>query len=405
MTSPQKPLQVLWLAREIIESANSGDRIYTYELAAALARSGAQVHFLGLAQNGEIIPNSAPQPQEGLVCERIPGPPRNAILSMFSLRPLISQRIGTKAYRQRLTQLLNSQTYDAVVLDQYGLSWALPILAAKTDKSRTPLVYVAHDFETQVTLDIARASKASLPMRMALRLNAVRTAWAERELAKDCGLIVTLTQSDADLFSQLGECQRFEVLPPGYRGIRSETREIDARVPRRVVIMGSFRWMAKRINLNAMLEVADEIFHKAGIELIVVGDCPEDLLEQWQGRLSATRFLGFVDDLDEALRGCRMGLVVEAVGGGFKLKVLDYAFTRTPVVALKASLGGQDSELTRHMGVVEDLESLVRMVVAWIDDFPRLNAMQEGAFSAVANRYDWDTNGLKFVKAITSLHP
>jgi hypothetical protein len=29
--------------------------------------------------------------------------------------------------------------------------------------------------------------------------------------------------------------------------------------------------------------------------------------------------------------------------------------------------------------------------------------MQEGAFSAVANRYDWDTNGLKFVKAITSL--
>lgn len=397
------PIQILWLAREVIESANSGDRIYTYELAASLARAGAQVHFLGLGQSGEIVGNSAPTPQEGLLCERIPGKPRNALISMLSLRPLVTQRTGTAAYRRRVAQLLGANRYDAVVLDQYGLSWALPILKAKSADGCNVPIYIAHDFETHVTRDIARASKGNILVRMALQFNAIRTAWAERLLARECGLIVTLTEGDAGLFGQLGGCQNFEILPPGYRGVRRASRTLDATIPRRVVIMGSFRWIAKRINLNAMLEVADKVFHDAGIELVVVGDCPEDLCEQWRGRLQATRFLGFVEDLEAELSRCRMGLVVEAVGGGFKLKVLDYAFTRTPVLALRAALGGQPSDMLRHMGVVDDLETLVARVVEWIDDFPRLNAMQNGAFEAASHRFDWDSNGRKLLQKIKDL--
>ena len=38
------------------------------------------------------------------------------------------------------------------------------------------------------------------------------------------------------------------------------------------------------------------------------------------------RFLGFVEDLETIFRSVRIGIVAERIGGGFKLKTLDYIF-------------------------------------------------------------------------------
>jgi glycosyltransferase involved in cell wall biosynthesis len=376
----------------------AGDRIYSARLAGALAAAGAEVHFVGLA---------GPQQADGHMAdldpqvrwEVIPGGPRHTLHAIAMNRPLVGAKTGTAAYGRRLRELLAQERYDAVVMDQYGLSWTLPYIQGVP---RPLLVHIAHDFETDVLGSIAQTYRGNPLRRAALTLNARRTAMAERAFAGACDLIVTLTDHDAKEFARIGSCGEFLVIPPGYAGPRRPARTITAASPRRVGIVGSYRWIAKQMNLAAFLEAGDGILADAGIELAIAGDMPDDFRGRWEPRLKAARFMGFVDDLGDFLDGCRMGLVVEAVGGGFKLKVLDYAFTRTPIAALEPALGGQVPELTEHALVCGDATALAQAVAANIDDIDRLNVMQDGAYQATAQRYDWVANGERLRAAIAA---
>ncbi len=379
----------------------SGDRIYTARLAEALGRAGTQVHVLGLA-NPE-APDADAAPLDPVVrWETVPGHPNPALRALASREPLVGARFATAAYRRRLKALLAGEPYDAVILDQYGLAWALPLIDRHA-RGRPAIVHIAHDFETEVTRGIAGAWQGGALRGAALRSNARRTARAERRLAARSDLIVTLTEIDRDHFARIGAKGRALVLPPGYDGPRRAARTIDVGTPRRVALVGSYRWTAKQINLERFLDAADAILADAGIELLIVGDVPEELRARRAAGLRAGRFLGFAEDLPALLDGCRMGLVVEAVGGGFKLKVLDYVMTRTPVAALAPALAGQASGLVESMIVAEDAPALARAIVDAVDDLPRLNASQEQAFAFAAERYDWDRNGTLLAGAIRDL--
>jgi len=94
------------------------------------------------------------------------------------------------------------------------------------------------------------------------------------------------------------------------------------------------------MNLERLLEAASNIFAQHQIELHVVGVIPEPLLARLKSRFPRVVFRGFVDDLSEEFRNARVALVPEEIGGGFKLKILDYIFSRMPVAAVGAALNG-----------------------------------------------------------------
>lgn len=391
--------KVLWLARHIPVPFNTGDRIYTGRLVEALGQAGADVHYLGLA-NPEYPDMGAEILDPVVRWEIVPGRPTGIVRAMMSSRPVVGARFGTPAFEARMVELLRANAYDAVVVDQHGLAWTLPFIEELTAAYRPVVVHIGHDFETDVYREIARAYRGNPVRRLALHLNAHRTAVAEHAAAMRSHLIVTLTEKDKILFQGLGTKAEFIVIPPGYEGPRRPERVITAATPRHVAIVGSYGWTAKQMNLAAFLEAADPILAQAGIAVSVVGNAPDDFKAQWEGRLKASRFLGFVDDLGDFLDGCRMGLVVETIGGGFKLKVLDYAFTRTPVGALRPALEGQSPDVIADFLVADNEAELAHGIVALIDDIDRLNAMHEIAYRAAAPRYEWRRNGENLLEAI-----
>lgn len=396
MTKPR----VLWLARAIPLPLDAGDRMYSAFLAEALAMAGAEVRFVGLA-SPDAPDADAHQFLSQVAFTTVAGRPASQMRGLASSHPLVAARFGTAEYRRVLTGLLQSDRWDSIILDQYALVWALPLLRAQA--GNTPLLHIAHDFETQVTRDLAKAFRGNPLRKAALFLNARRTARAERALAHACAAIVTLTDEDAAAFRSIGAKGNIQVLPPGYKGERVARRRIDSETPRRVAIVGSYQWIVKQHNLAAFLEHADRRLASAGIELAIVGGMPEEFRRNLQARCSATRFCGYVDDLPAFLQTCRMGLVIEAVGGGFKLKVLDYVMTRTPLAGLTPALAGQAEGVKRHCLLRPDGAALCNAIVELIDDVDRLNAMQEAAYAAASQQYDWQENGRRFLKLIETL--
>ncbi len=335
--------------------------------------------------------------------EVVPGNTRSQLRALLSSEPVVGARFGIPAFARRIEDCLASSNYDAVVVDQHGMAWSLPLIQRIPAARRPAIVHIAHDFETEVSHSIAASYRGNPLRKLALHLNARRTAAAERRLAASAALIVTLTSKDRDLFRSIGAKRSFLVLPPGYDGLRRAERQLTAASPRRVAIVGSYSWTAKQINLATFLADADAIFAQAGIELCIVGSAPKAFQARFEGQLVASRFLGFVDDLGRFLDTCRLGLVVETIGGGFKLKVLDYVLTRTPVAALGPALDGQAPEVIEHFIIKPDAEALARAIVDAIDDIEQLNSMQNSAYQAAVPLYDWREKGRDLLHAIEAL--
>jgi glycosyltransferase involved in cell wall biosynthesis len=391
-------VDILWLARSIPLPLHSGDKVYTGKLVSSICEAGVNVRYVGLAD--EPCEPPGPDLSPKIDWTIVPGSKRSVLAGLLSNEPMVGARYGTNAYRRTVRSLLRQTRPDVVVLDQYGLAFILPVLRSADYSGH--LIHIAHDFETMVTRDLARAYERSWVQRFALSLNAHKAKRAEMRLAKSSQLVVTLTERDAAEFHRIG-ARRTLVLPPGYdRPVLFEPWSPKQRA-NRVVIIGSFEWIAKQLNLSNFLLEVDHSFAAAGIVIDVVGTIPETLRAHLQPRLRATQFHGFVDDPSQIFRRSRYGLVIEETGGGFKLKTLDYIFNGLPVAALRGSLEGVPDAVAAHFLVEGNVSSLGNAIIATIGDEQRLCSMRSGALAAAKNKFDWGNNARSFISALQDL--
>jgi glycosyltransferase involved in cell wall biosynthesis len=390
------PLRCLWLARYIPYPMDAGAKVYSARLAQSLAQAGASVRLLGFGALEAVPPDSH---VEHIA---VANAQRSQLRALLSPLPIAAAIDATSSYRRSLEAQLQ-QSWDAIVLDGYGSGWALPRCLQYVQRHvprRCVLVHVSHNHEELLWRSMAREAQVALPRRWVLWQNALKVGALERRLTRSVDLLSVITAEDAATLGQQLPPQRVLTLTPGYSGFSAAQRTIDARTPRRVLLVGSFRWVMKQENLTRFVQRADPVLHQHGIELDVVGDVPAELLARLQPQCRATHFHGFVTDIAPFLARARLAVVPEVIGGGFKLKYLDYFFGRVPVVTLSAAAAGLPNELREAMFNCTDLDAMVATLVAQIDRSALLNEMQQRAWAASAALFRWGDRGTQLRQAI-----
>jgi len=303
---------------------------------------------------------------------------------------------------QALALALRERPWDAVVFDSICAGWALPaVLRYQAEGGRrAKLVYLAHNHEITVARRIADAARG--PRRLYKQWDRFRVARFERRLMAECDLVTSNTPQDAHTFGVEAAPTPVILLPPGYRGNLVEQRTIDAAVPRRAIIVGSFDWPPKRISLERFLTDAVPILAAAGIDLQLVGETEPGYLAQLRQRFPSVRFEGRVDDVRPYMANARIALVPDELGG-FKLKGLDYVFNRMPILAMRIALPGMPLVDGQSIGLFDSHRPLAEGVVALIDDFETLNRRQQAAFEACSMRFDWQRIGRHLIDSIARL--
>ena len=393
-------MRCLWLARSLPFPQDSGDRIYSAQLARSLALAGAEVDFVGHRSDG---PDARPPADWPVRWHAIDGGCRPSWRALASLQPMNGAIHDTAAYRMRLDEML-SWRWDAVVIDTYGMGWALGQVKRRLQQRARPpaLVHISHNHEATLWRGMVREFHGSPLRKLALWQNMLKVERTERRLAREADLVSCITPEDSRAFEASAGVTPALVLTPGYSGAQALPRAITAATPRRVVLMGSFRWVAKQENLKALAQHADAAFRENGIGLDVIGDVPAELREQL-ARFTSVAVHGFVDDVGPYFRNARMALVPEVIGGGFKLKFLDYVFGRMPVVTLNDAAAGVPAAVRNAMLGCADLDALVRTVVERIDDLPTLARLQRDALSAARTAFDWSDRGRALLRAVREL--
>ncbi len=394
-------IRCLWLAREMPYPLVSGDRVYSAGLSAALAQSGVQVTFL--AHEGGDERQRGPA-SSGIVWEGIRGGTKSYYwVAAVNRLPVTAAIHHTWAARRRLAQILAAEgpSFDAILFDQLGSGWALQQVAhwiarckSHDNEFRAPkLLYLAHNHERRVWADMARDARTNRVRRFGITNNARKVAQLESDLINQVDQVVNITEEDALALLADGGPPSPAIVTPGYAGAERPARRITADTPRRVVMVGSFGWAIKQENLRQFLAVADPAFARHGIRFDVIGMVPNDLRASLEPTLRATKLHGFVPDTTPLFSQARLAVVPEVIGGGFKLKFLDYLFGRLPVASIDTATAGLPAGVKENLICSPDLDSLVKAIIARIDDLDGLNRMKDAALDSARTVFDWRDRG------------
>ena len=392
-------MKCLWIGRYMPYPLDAGAKVYSAKLAESLAAAGAGVRFLGFGR-AEAAP-----PDCGVEYVPVGSPQRSQFAAMFSRLPIAAAIDSTGAYASLLEEQLRAE-WDAIVFDGYGTGWALPrCLAYVRDQAvrRTVLVHISHNHEAAVWQAMAREARGSMARRFVLWQNALKVGALERRVVANVDLLSAICDEDLAALQASLPSDRTITLTPGYAGPVVSERFIGDWTPRRVVVVGSFRWQPKQENLARFVEAADPVFQSHDIHLDIVGDAPSELVARLQAQSRSTTFHGFVEDMAPFLNQARIAVVPELIGGGFKLKFLDYFFTRVPVATLAGAAAGLPAPLRDSMLTGSSLASLVGDIVTNIDRIDRLNRLQDRAFHVARSLFRWEDRGVRLKHAIAHL--
>ncbi|MEI9991451.1 MAG: glycosyltransferase [Rhizomicrobium sp.] len=382
-------MRLLWLTKTLPYPSIAGDLLYSRHLIEACARQGIEIHVLCHPGPND---NVAALDQPNVTWQIVGSDYRGRLRSLFSPLPNIASVFDTPQRREAIRRAL-AQTWDGIVFDALGSLGAFRLVrnALKGRAHRPFLVYLSHNHETTTRRRVAEQT-AGLAMKMVQRFDAWKTAQLERKSLAAVDLLTTITEDDWLQF-QPDFCGKPHLLvSPGYEGPR-QARRSWSRIPRTAIVVGSYQWVAKRMNVEALLDAATPVFPAAGIRLRIVGHMDEAYRAQLERRFAWAEIVGPVNDVMTELATARMGIVPERAGGGFKLKLLDYIFGRVVVVGLESAMGGTGLQAGRHYLAAHDMAALVRLVVDRIGDDAALESMTDAAFTRCEMLFDWAERG------------
>jgi glycosyltransferase involved in cell wall biosynthesis len=380
-------MRCLWLTLCDPDPQTNGQFLYSGGLIRALAAAGAHVTALGLSRSGrsENRDEGNLQWQFGKEQRR---PPWRKLASRL---PSAALKTCTPDLAVALRTHLSRPGWDAIVLDSINVGWALPYAIAYRQRfPATLVIYIAQNEETSAAMATALSHRNI--RRLALLVDAGKTWSLQGALVKSADLVCANSPDDCEALKRHARGREVHFIPPGYPGIGVGRRLIDSNVPRRAIVVGSFDWGPKRLGVEAFLPEAASHFTKAGVELQLVGRTAPEYVQSLRRRYPSVDVVGEVPDVLPYLARARIAVVPDILGG-FKLKTLDYIFSRTPIFAMEKAVPGLPLCDGVGLRLFESHRRLAEGIVAYIDDFEALNVQQDIALRSSQQRFNWDFVG------------
>lgn len=389
-------MKLTWIAKLDPRFPSDGACLYTRGLLAGVAANGARVNVFGYARSRTPAVDGTVAGNLHLVV----APSRWRPLSLLSTLQSDAWRLQSADLRRAILADITADT-DAVVFDYFATGWLLPSVRKHVLALGAPrplLIHVTHNHEASLRRMVAQGHGGIFGL--ALRYDALKAARMERALVDAADIVTVNTDEDRQLFEGQVPDKRYLTLTPAYDGEPNLGPDIGSHTPRRVVMMGSLEWVAKRESLRRFVAAADGAFRQSGIELSIIGKADATFRREIEGASSVCNFLGFVDDPTPVLRAARIGLMPDELGGGFKHRFLHYIFRGVPVAAIGSQTAGMPFVPETGMVTGEDVQGLVRAIVAAMDDIPRLNSLRRHAFERCKGQFEWPERGKRLLGAI-----
>lgn len=309
--------------------------------------------------------------------------------SIISRWPLVAWKGATRDFHTELDRLMTHQ-WDGIILDNLGVVHALPkAIAYRRNNRQTIIGYISHEQEFASRRSKYGSYQIGFFERIATYIDLFKIKQSENKILNLANFVTVINDNDIEPFKSISQNQNYISLMPGYDGPIIEKRIIDSRTSRRVLLLGGRKSKQKQQILIDWLKEGQPILNEQNIETWIVGDIGDDLKSKLSREHPEINFTGFVDDTSDIISTARAGIIADTVGGGFKLRLLSHVFQRLPLIGLDEAIDGLPTPEGQGYISARNLKELAILLVQTIDDYEKLNILQQTAFLDCEEKFSW----------------
>ena len=295
--------------------------------------------------------------------------------------PSSTEKMIPKEEYEHIESLIKANSDSLFIVDQIGSGWVLKYLKKYGIQK---IIYVSHNQEYSVRINLSNAYRFNLFMKLIHLIDALKAWKLENNLIKYCNYVSCITAEDLEKFKHIYKKGSFVVFNPKLH--RKNIIEDKSFGSRSICILGSYLWESKKINLNNFLDCCSVELIKNNISINVVGNMEKKYLEKMKKKWGNINFTGYVDDFKPHLVNSDIGLIIEEVGGGFKMKTLDYISNRVPIFALEEGTAGTFFENKVSAMISKDLNELTTSIIENISNKELLASLSHNAIKSIEDK-------------------
>lgn len=242
--------------------------------------------------------------------------PLDAAISLLCGESYNVKRFYSKAFDEKLTEILKTSEFDIVHVESIFLA---PYLNTIRSLSKAPVVLRAHNVEHRIWQQMAISEKKHLK-RWYLKHLALALRQYETEEMNLFDGIVCISDNDAETFRQLG-CRRKIISIPF--GIETSPLSDTESEPNSLFHIGSMDWMPNQESIRWFLDTAWPMIHKEMPQLrfyIAGRNMPEEFMHLNQ---EGVVVVGEVKDSSEFIASKQINIVPLLSGSGIRIKIIE----------------------------------------------------------------------------------
>jgi glycosyltransferase involved in cell wall biosynthesis len=315
--------------------------------------------------------------------------PRLLANTLFSKRPFNMEKYRRTGFFRQLEAALRMETPDVVHFD--SLHTACYASLVQRLAPRALRVLRCHNAEYVILKRLAEA-ETNLLKRRVIALQARRLKMYEAASLDGFDLILAITEADAARFRTLNPrvASRMIIVPAG--------ADLPTALPPaspmstgtvRLIHIAAMDWLPNQSGLRWFIDQVLPLLEAAGMDyhLDVVGKSTPP--EFFSLRNAHVTVHGFLPDLSAITASAHLAVVPLQVGGGMRVKILDYWALGIPVVSTTVGAEGLSDATYPVVELADDPPAFAASIRRLGTDASARERLRTAAFAKVSQEYGW----------------
>jgi glycosyltransferase involved in cell wall biosynthesis len=383
-------MKTLWVNTNFMHPTTKGGQIRTLEMLRHLHRRH-EIHYVAIANPA--LPEGPARAHEYSFKSypfehRIPDKTSPAFYlelmrGLVSRVPVAVERFHPPGMRKFLEDLMRKEKFECAVVDHLAPTAYFPDLAHA--------VFFQHNVETMIWR--RHVEHAGDPLKRAyFKLQADRMYHYERNVSREAGHIVAVSQSDADEMRRLFDVDRVTEIPTG---VNLEYFQPPERRPASLadlVFVGSMDWLP---NVDGVIWFVKEVLplirrQRPKTTVAVVGRLPGPKIMQLGTDDRQIEITGTVADIRPYLWGGAVSIVPLRIGGGTRLKIYEAMAAKIPVVSTTVGAEGLTAHPPDDIRIADTPEAFAAQCLELLGDAGARERVAGAAWQMVHDHFSWD---------------
>lgn len=261
------------------------------------------------------------------------------------------RRFNIQSYQKefviKLKEILNAKKYDCIIVDHLKMVFSYKYIKRSKMNNDSKIILIEHNVEYQ-NIKEEILFKESFFEKFKLTVKNFRIKKYENSMISKIKNVWFICEEDKNkLLSNIRNASdiNYNIINPDFPYERVKKEDELKQITYKLVITGSMNWYP---NVNGVIWFCENVFNNLlkeypDYKLYIVGNHPDSKIKKLESQNIIVT--GKVKSTDEYIKNGDFLIVPNRVGSGVKIKILEAIKKGIPVISIKESTDGYDSNI------------------------------------------------------------